>query len=192
MDLIESLGLSSEEIANRVIDRAVDKLLWEVHACPDEDGESFETTTGTVWAKETQQAIAEKLNQAVDAFAEKHILPQVTKRLDTIVLQKTNEWGEKHGNEEMSFTEYIVDRADKFLKQPVDFEGQPKTPGSSYDKQNQTRLTHLVEKHLHYAIENAMKTAVENINETLGDALTETCKLKLKEITDKLAVSVKV
>ena len=170
-DLLESLGLSREAMATRVAERVAEQLLAE---------------TGGLWAVSIRDSIRKQINEAIDTLAREHILPRVTGSIDGMMLQETNKWGEAMGSPK-SFIEYIVSRAESYLQEPVNFKGEP---AGKYDSSKQTRLTHLVHEHLHYAIDSAMKDATKTVNANLATALAETVKLKMTEIVKRLRVDV--
>lgn len=92
----------------------------------------------------------------------------------------------------MSFLEYLVDRAEAYLTEKVSFDGKTKAESRGYSwNGTQTRLSYLVDRHLHYSIEKAMKNALANANKAIVQGLEDTVKLKLGEIQKSLKVTVK-
>ncbi len=188
MDLnLESLGFTKEELQDRVVSRIADSILSSVGYDPDEG----ETTVESKFAKTVEKKCREHIDSVINAVAEKHLFPNVEKFIETLTLEETTRWGEKKG-EKLTFIEYLVKRADFYLREVVNYEGKGKEEvgGYSFDGK-QSRLTHLVNKHLHYSIESAMKLAVNNVNSVIAPALEETVKLKLNEISKSLQVTVK-
>lgn len=186
---VEALGLSKEELGERVIDRVVDLLL--ANYAIDDDGERV-AVGSSAFGKMLEEKVMERANAAIEDIAGKNVLPNVATYVEDLCLQQTNQWGEKRGKT-MTFTEYLVDRAESYLTEEVDYEGKTRAEcrGFSFNKA-QTRISYLVEKHLHYAISSAMKEAVKHANSAISQGIEQTVKIKLKEITDGLKVSVKV
>lgn len=182
----EDLGMTKEEMQERVIEQLCDQLLSSV-VCDDEDGER---SVNSRFRAKLDTAIQQRIDDAINSMADKYVLPHVTANLEHYVIQTTNQWGEKRA-EPVTFTEYLVQRADAYMSEKVNYEGKPKGTDSYSWTGTQTRITHLVEKHLHYSIETAMKNALSVATSSIATGLAETCKTKLKEITDGLQVAVK-
>lgn len=182
---LEYLGISKEDIEKKLIDRMADQLLKETKF----DFED-ENSVKSDLIKKMNKLIQKQVDDTVTAIAEKHILPEVASYIENITLQQTNSWGEKIGKS-LTFIEYMTQKAHDYLLEKVDFEGKP-VGGNSYgNKAQQTRITHLVGKHLHYNIEHAMKDALAVATSSISTGLQETVKLKLEEISKNLKVSVK-
>jgi hypothetical protein len=185
---LESLGLTQEELQERVVDKICRDLLES--ELLDEDGEP--TGTDSPLARKLQAAIKKRIDHGVAKLAEKHVLPNVDKYLETIIFEETNCWGERQGKKKLTLREYLVQRADAYLREDVNYEGKAKNEANGYSwSKSQTRLTHLVHQHLHFTIEQSMKEAIGNINKVIVPALMETTKTKLEEIVKTLQVSVK-
>lgn len=184
---LEALGLTQEEIEDRVVNRIVEHALRGVAA--DEDGE--EVSVPTPFARRLDDLVKGAIDARVSAIAEAHVLPKVTAMVENIVLQETTSWGEKRGAP-MSFIEYLVKRAEHYLTEPVDYNGKSKEESrDSYNwSKSQTRIAALVHGHLHYSIETAMKKAVADANAAIVGGLAETVKVKLEEVAKKLKVTV--
>jgi hypothetical protein len=180
------LGLSKEELQERVIESLCDRLL------SGRGGEDGDTFYDSPMKRALDKAIHAHIDGAVAKMAEEHVLPRVTEMVENITLQATNQWGEKKG-EPMSFVEYMVQRADAYLREEVDYEGQSKEEKrDSYGwKKYGTRAAALVHKHLHYRVEEAMKAALANANHAIVGGLEETVKIKLQEVAAALKVEVK-
>lgn len=184
---LELLGMTKEQMQELVIARAAERLLrWEVR----EDGVEVPPTESKL-GKRLEAVVVKQIDAKVAELAEKHVLPNVSLYVETLVLQETNKWGEKIGKP-VTFIEYLVQRAAAYLKENVDFEGKGRDEKDSYLwKGTQTRLTHLVHRHLHYSIETAMKNALTVANGAIATGIAETAKLKLDELSKSLRVEVK-
>lgn len=182
---LQALGITKEELQERVIERAVQRVFESKHY--DEDGDYV---ADSPFAKKLQTAVKSAIDKKVAEIAEKHVLPMVGQMVENLTLQQTNGWGEKTGKS-ITFIEYLVQRADAYLREDVNFEGKGKTEANGYSwNKAQTRLTHLVHQHLHFAIESSMKDAVTKINAAIAPALADTVKTKLSEITKGLQVAI--
>jgi hypothetical protein len=183
---LSALGITQEELQQRVVDKIAEAVLR--YETDDENGDP-------VWVESDMKRtmdklVRERINAEVQRLADAHVLPKVTQMIETITLQQTNKWGEKTG-EPVTFIEYLVQRADFYMNESVDFQGKAKGQGDSYSwKGAQTRLTHLVHEHLHYSIEAAMKDAIKSVNAAIVPALAETARLKLAQLAGSLKVDV--
>lgn len=184
---LAELGLSKEELQERVIERIADQLLSE-KICG-EDGIASLTTSS--FQLSLHARIKSHVEATISKLADETVLPNVSKYIEDLCLQETNKWGETKGAA-LTFREYLVSRAEYYLREPVNYEGKTKEEtGSSYSFSSaQTRITYLVHKHLQYTIESAMKDAVKNVTGVMSGALAETCKIRLQEIVSSLKVNI--
>lgn len=184
---LAALGFTQEELQARVVDQLCEKLLTGMEYDPDSE-------TECPVASRFQQAIAARVKQHVEetinAIAEAKVLPNVREYIETLSLQATNEWGEKRG-ESVTFVEYLVQRAQAYMQEKVNFEGKSKAVANGYSwNGTQTRLTHLIHQHLHYSIEHAMKDALTSATAQIAKGIHETARLKLNEIAASMKVAI--
>jgi hypothetical protein len=183
MNSLQELGFKKEEIEQKVVESIADRMLSEWFY----DGE-----TGAMEPSDSRLAIKfhevvkKHVERQINKLAEEYIVPNVRGIIESVALQATNQWGEKTGQPK-TFIEYLTEQANNYLTQPVDYQGKH-VERSSYGRQEQTRLVHLVHEHFRYAIESSMKDAVEQVKKQLGPMLQETCKIKLNEIASTLKV----
>lgn len=171
---LESLGLTRDDICDRVVDRLCGEL------------GSYEDFEGQVQGK-----VREAVDAAVSKMADEHILPNVHQYLENLCLQETNRWGEAKGKP-VTFIEYLVQRAEAWMTEKVDYQGKAKTERDSYSwRENGTRVEFMIHEHLQYSISTAMKQALADANKTIVGGLQEAVKVKLNEIARKLKVEVK-
>lgn len=185
---LESLGFTKEELQERVINQLCKQVMTGT-ACDEDGNEHFEDSA---FAKKLTKNVKEHIDATVAKMAEKHILPRVAEYIENLTLQKTNSWGEKTG-EKLTFIEYLTKQAEVYMNEEVNYDGKNKKQCDSYSwKSTQTRLAHLVHQHLHYSIETAMKNALQIANSAITTGIQETVKLKLKEISEGLKVSLQL
>lgn len=184
---LSAIGINQDELQQRVVDKIAESVLR--YESSDEDGDPVWVASDM--ARSMDKLVRERINAEVQRLADAHVLPKVSQMVESIVLQQTNEWGEKTGKP-VTFIQYLVQRADFYMNEKVDFQGKPKSAagGCSWNG-TQTRLTHLVHEHLHYSIDTAMKGALSQVNAAIVPALAETAKAKLSEIAASLKVEVK-
>lgn len=182
--LLEQIGITKEELQKRVVERLCDRVMGTVEC----DGDGYEYSTDSQFARKLAASVEEAVDKRIEEIGAKYVDPQVSEIVEKLTIQRTNEYGDKKGKP-YTFVEYMASRAEAYLMESVDSQGNPKT-ADRYNTATQTRLTHLVDQHLHYAVSTAMNNAVKNANTVLADALTETCKIKLAEIVAKLEVKI--
>lgn len=186
MDLAE-LGITEEELQRRIVDRMCDKLLTTSHF--DEDMDEF------VGASEFKRALDKEIKSRIEAAAKRVCDQTIGKQLDELVdgliLQKTNEWGEKKG-EPVTLVEYLIGYATEYLNEKVNFEGKTKK-ADSYGSWTPVgnRLAAAIDRHLHYAAETAVKELLASANKTIAGGIEATVRTQLKELSKKFAIEVK-
>jgi len=188
MDLsLEGLGFTKGDLQERVIDRICETLLSSIEYDPEDGGEY---PVASKFQQAIKQRIEQKTKDTINAVAEKHVLPNVTKYIEELTIQKTNEYGEKRGAS-FTFIEYLTDRAKEYMQEKVNYEGKDKAECGGYSFSGaQTRITHLVNRHLHNSIETAMKDAMNVATGEIARGIHETARLKLNEIAASLKVQV--
>lgn len=186
-DLLAQLGLSREELAERLVAKLADDLMQAEGY--DDEGEPY--SHRSQFAAGLQKAVHEVVDARVAAIAEEHVVPQVAELIANVVLQKTNQWGERiPDSPAMTFVEYIVSRADAYMAEQVDREGKPK-PADAYNwKAEQTRACWLIDRHLSSAIATSMKAALVAADNAIAAGVADTVKAKLAEIATSLKVAV--
>lgn len=186
-DLLAAAGLTQTELADRIVEQVVGRLLNTTGF--DEDGDETGPFPSS-FDRELRKKLKDKIDDAVESIAGRHVLPNVESYVENLCLQETNQWGEKRG-EPVTFVEYLVQRADAYLNEDVNYKGMSKKQGDSYGwRKDSTRIAHMVHEHLHHSIERAMKEAVTNANESIAGGIAKAVKISLAEISKALKVNV--
>lgn len=185
---IESLGLSKDDLSERIVDRAVDRLLNAARYSGDED--DF-TEADAKFAEEMKRRIAVKIDEAISQIAARNVIPQIEGYIEALCLQRTNSWGEKVG-QPVTFIEYLTQRCEAWMLEDVNFEGKSKNEngGFSWSKAG-TRVALLVDKHIQYSINTAVGNALKDLNSKVAQGLAETVKAQISDVLAKLTVTVK-
>lgn len=170
------LGLSPDELREEVIERAATKLRDSI------DSGDY---------GHLDRIVKEATDKAVSKYIEKTLIPMLEKNIEAVVFQSTNEWGEKRGKA-VTFREYLVERANAWIREEVNYEGKPKGTDSYSWRPHQTRIAHMIHQHLHFHIEAAIKKMLQTANDQLVGGIQETVKLKLAEIHTALSVKSEV
>ncbi len=186
---INDLGITQDEIIDRVVERITSDVMRS--RVSDEYGDAREVPTP--FAQAIEKKLVASIDEAVEKVALKHVVPNVGEVVENHCLQRTNEWGEKRG-EPVTFTQYLVARAESYLAEPVDFNGQTKSEYGTHRsgwRGTSTRVVSLIEKHLHYRIKEAMEEALKSANSSITGGIEKAVKVKLSEVASKLKIDVK-
>lgn len=182
---LQAIGMTEEKLQEQVINAIANRLLSSFSV--DEDGNG--SYHNSHFANKLNEMVKERIDQAVNDLADKHILPNVKTYLENLSLQTTNRWGEPKADP-MTFLEYLVSRADAYMNEKLSFDGKTKNEDSYNWKGTQTRISYMVHQHLHFTLDSIMKNAMANANAVLVQGIQETCKIKLQEIAASLKVKV--
>lgn len=186
MITLDSLGISNEELLERVVDKIVDNVM---HTGSSDDEGSWYGRESEL-SKRLKQILTERIDVAIRAALETHVLPKAEQMISAMVIQQTNSYGEPKG-EPVTLTEHAVKKADEYLMMQVDYEGRDtKKPGEYGYDPKQTRLCHLVDKHIHKDIAEAVTASMKECTGVVARALHETMRIKLNEAAAALKVQV--
>jgi hypothetical protein len=184
---LEALGFTKEEVFQRVVDTIVRDLTQSRYE--DEDGDHY--FGESEFKRGVDKAVRKAIDAKVTAVADTHITPRVSELIDNVTLQQTNSWGEKTGSP-VTFTEYLVQRAEAYMVEPLSFDGKTKGESSSYGwSAKTTRVAYMVDRHLHYSIDTAMKKALADANTTIAKGLNDAVTTAIKNITVQVKTEVK-
>lgn len=177
---LEDLGITKEELQTRVVEHIADNIL--------SDMEGYTERVENRLQKEMEK----RINAAVEDIGNRLLLPTIVDMVEKLCIQDTNIYGEKKG-EPKTFVEYLTERADIYLREKVDHDGKSKGESNGYSWDGkQTRLTHIVHRHLQHSIQTAMTNAVSSANKSIEGGLQEAVNIKLKEIAGQIKVNVTV
>lgn len=181
-ETLEMIGLSQEELQNRVVEQIVRSFTG------DYIGPSF--GDDDVW-NETQigQKIRKQFNEIVDAQVEAICSEHLEKKIEDLILatvfQKTNQWGERQG-EPMTFKEYLADYAENWLTEKLDRNGKP----TSYEG-GEARITQLIGQHIDYHLTRQLKIALKDWHKVFGEEVGKLVKAQVNKLADRVRVEIK-
>lgn len=189
---LESLGLSKEEIADRVVESICQHALRRVVTGYDEYGERSDEKP-TEFMKQIDARIALKIDEAIANIAGRHVIPSLEQFIENFHMVETNQWGEKKGRS-FTFVEYLVDRCQAYMVEMVDTNGKAKTEVPEYNQREwrgvMPRMVFHMNKQLMDGMVKALGTVVTEARGTLCDSLTDAVRQTLVEITNKVSVKV--
>ena len=165
------LGLSKEELQSRVVDQICERVLTSV-GIDDEDGAHSYPSKVRV---QLQASAKKHIDDALNDFAEKFIIPGISKHLETLVLQPTSQYGEKKG-EPQTFLEYLNKRASEWLSEEVNEQGKTKKEDNYSFKKHGTRAVWLIDQQLQKQLTDMMTGQIAATHAKLGEVMQETVK----------------
>lgn len=180
-EICKMIGLSKKELQNEVLERLVNRILDHDFGYEDHEAISYKF----------REVIKKQVDASVQTIATEVLGPSVNAYIDTIVLQETTSWGEKKG-EPFSFKEYLVNRSENYLQEPVDTSGRAKGDRDYSSYGNTPRILFMIGKYLSASIESAMKDSLKTVNEALSKGLESEIKKHIKQLQDQIKVSVKL
>lgn len=176
---MKELGLDPKRIEEAVVEQLVEQL--------QEDSETY----GHRAIEAAEARILERADETVAAICEEKILGNIDEYVRNLVLQKTNSYGEPRG-EAQTFTEWLVEQADAYLTEDVNYQGKNRKQDNYDWRSNSNRLTYMINEHLESRINTVMKAAIGDANERLATSLEETVNVEMKKIAAKLKTTVTV
>lgn len=187
---LEALGLTEQKVLDAIVEATVSRMCASVGY--DEEGEDFIEDSRVV--TKFNDIVKKMIDAKVQALGDEHVMPLVKSKLETLVLQQTNSWGEAQGKP-FTFAEYLIHRAENYMTEKVDWNGRTEAEcraRSDSFRPHSTRLVTLMERHLQSAIDSAMKAVLANANATLTKSIADAAKIALAKVQADLKVEVKV
>jgi len=189
---LEALGVSAEDLAERIVDQAVHSLLYST-------GFNQETEEEVTYENKFKRAIEAKIQQTVDtkisAIAEEHILPRVGEMIEKADMRKTNRYGEPQ-TPSLTFKEYIAHRAESYMTEDVDYQGKSKVDlegknESTYNWRScGPRLTVLMRNYIRDSLEASAQAAVSDVNKAIANNIEKAAKEAIAVTAANIKVSV--
>lgn len=183
---LEALGISPEELGNRIVDQAVETLLSTAGFDPDSEEErSYESR----FKREIEKRVQESVDQKIAALAAVHLIPRVGEMIESADMRETTRYGEPKG-EAMTFKEYIAHRAETYMSEPVNSQAVSKREDSYNWREEGPRLTVLMRVYIRDHLEKAAKAAVTDINTVIAKNIEKAAVDAIKAATASLKVTV--
>lgn len=189
---LKALGVSPEDLADRIVDQAVQTLL-SYTGYADEDGE--ERTYETRFKREIEKRVQESVDAKIAALAAEHVLPRVGEMIEQADMRKTNRYGEPV-TPSLTFKEYIAYRAEVYMTEDVDYHGNSKADLEAKNESTYNwrscgpRLTVLMRTYIRDTLEKEAKAAVNDVNQVIAKNIAQAARDAIASASASLKVSV--
>ena len=171
---LEALGVSVEELGNRIVDQAVDRLLSSTGFNPETEEETHYESR---FKREIEKRVQESVDKKIAALSEVHVLPRVGEMIEAADMRQTNQYGEAK-SPPMTFKEYIAHRADVYMSENVNYHGKSKAEdGNDYQwRSSGPRLTVLMQTYIRDTLERHAKAALTDVNKAIAKNIEQAAK----------------
>ena len=189
MDLksLEALGITAESLAQRIVDQAVESLLSSTGY--DEDGEE-NGTYATRFKREIEKKVTEAADAKISALAAVHLVPRVGEMIEAADMRQTNKYGEPT-TPRLTFKEFIAARAESYMTENVDGNGNAKGEGDSYNwRSSGPRLTVLMRIYIKTTLEAHAKAALTDVNKVIAKNIEKAARDAINAAAAALKVQV--
>jgi hypothetical protein len=189
---LEALGISAEELGQRIVDQAVETLLSSTGFNPDTEEE---TRYESRFKREIESRIQKAVDDKIAALAAAHLIPRVGELIESADMRKTNGYGEPKGPS-MTFKEYIAHRAEQYMVEDVDYHGKSKAEleargESSYNWRNcGPRLTVLMRLYIAETLQKHATAAVTDVNKVIAKNIEQAARDAIASAAANLKVAV--
>ncbi len=185
---LEALGVSPEELGNRIVDQAVSTLLYSSGFNPDTEEE---TSYESRFKREIEKRIQQAVDQKIAALAEQHLIPRVGEMIEQADMRRTNNYGEPT-SPPMTFKEYIASRAEAYMSEDVNFYGKSKAEeGDSYNwRKCGPRLMVLMQIYIRDTLEKHAKEAVTDVNKVIAKNIQKAATQAITAAAGDLTVKI--
>ena len=194
MDLktLEVLGISAEDLKEKIIQRAVDALLTTSGFDPECGQEvSYESN----FKREILNRIQKAVDRKISEIYEEYLLPKVGELIERSSMTETNRFGEPT-SAPMTFKEYLAHRAETYMMEPVNYAGYSQSDlsakgSSTYNwKASGPRLVVLMKLHIRESLESTARAALSEVNKAIAKSMTEAAQRAIMDTASTVKLSV--
>lgn len=188
---LEALGITAEQLTDRIVEQAVESLLSSTGY--NEDGEAVEYETR--FKREIEKRIQAAVDAKIAALAAEHVIPRVGELIEKTNMRQTNRYGEPKGDP-MTFIEYIASRAEVYMSEDVDFHCKSKADYEALGESTYNwrscgpRLTVVMRMYIRDALEKSAKAAVTNVNAVIAKNIAKAAQDAIATASASLKVNV--
>lgn len=197
--VLAALGITPEAVL--VI--AVEKVVAEVMAAHfPYDGADEHTARHSTFEAQLSRRVHARLDAAINAKVAEVIGPWARGHVATMILNQTNAFGEQNGPQ-ITLTEYIAKRADEFIHEKVDHQGNSqqevkRNPNYSEYSRNDSssfktpRIVHVINAQVGDLIRDDVKKGVGEVIGKFGKEFTASIRAALAGVFERVSIEVKV
>jgi len=184
---LEALGISPEDLGNRIVDQCVEALLNSTGFNPDTEEE---TRYESRFKREIEARIQKAVDEKIATLAAVHLIPKVGEMIEMADMRKTNAYGEAK-TPSMTFKEYIAHRAEEYMSEAVNIRGLSKAEDGSYQWQSAgPRLTVLMRNYIRETLEKHAKAAITDVNKAIAKNIETAARDAINAAASSLKVAV--
>lgn len=184
----EALGLTKDEVQERLIETLADRMLkakgW------DDDGDEISLPSSL--KTQLEALITKRMDLAVQSAFDRVVPSTIDQFVAEYKIQQTNQYGEKQGPA-LSFVEFITQRVTGYLAEPIDHSGvserEAKAKGNSwYGERNgkQNRVTYMINERLATAINQGIEAAFKDTKSLLAGGIEKAVLAHLQQFGETL------
>ena len=192
IETLKALGISTEELGQRIVDQAVETLLNTTGFNPETEEE---TRYESRFKREIEARVQKAVDEKIAALAAVHILPRVGEMIEQADMRKTNGYGEPK-SPSMTFKEYIAHRAEVYMTEDVDYHGKSKADLEARNESTYNwrscgpRLTVLMRNYIRASLEKQATAALTDVNKVIARNIEQAARDAINAAAASLKVSV--
>jgi hypothetical protein len=181
--LLNSLGLSAEEIERKIIQQCTDDLMRQYYT--HEDGESAGHGKSTIVEK-LEEKMAERIDAALEKVVSERFSAQLPQLLADFIFTPTSRYGEKKGKPR-TFLEYVTDHAKEWAEQRVNDQGSVVGKDQYSYSNHKTRFQRLLDEKVSADVNAALAQILKDGHSILITGLADELKRRMTEMAESLA-----
>lgn len=192
IETLKALGISPEELGQRIVDQAVEALLNTTGFNPDTEEETHYESR---FKREIEARVQKVVDQKIAALAAVHIIPRVGEMIEQADMRRTNGYGEAK-SPPMTFKEYIAYRAEVYMTEDVDYHGKSKADLEARNESTYNwrscgpRLTVLMRNYIRDSLEKQATAAITDVNKVIAKNIEQAARDAITAAAGALKVSV--
>ena len=178
------LGISQEEMIEKVVDAMSDKIL----AAPDDDMDNTHYRNTII--EKLDMVIAERIESEVRKNFDRHVTPRIEEMIADMTFTKTNNWGERAGKT-LTLREFLIEKAEAYMGEDVNAQGHSKSQcrgHSFYGAGN--RLSVMIDNHLEAEFKRVVDDIYQIANKGFEDGIKAEMTRAIEDVSKRMQVSI--
>lgn len=180
-EMLQTLGITADDLIERIVSRAVDELLNPRAYNDDSISDDM--------ARKVLALVQSAVDAKVSEVARDHLIPRIGELIEKATLTETNRFGEPK-NEPMSFVEYLANCAERYMTEDVNSEGLNRSEGDYRWSKVGPRITVLMKLRIKEALEEHTKRALKDVNAELAKAMQKAAADAISSAASAIKVSI--